>query len=920
MTPPRGYPADQAVDVALRDGSSVHIRPVRPEDRDAIRRFLGGMSAESLYLRSFGIPNVDWLSNWSVDVDYADRYGIVATSGPGEDTLAHAAYVRIDEHRAEVAFEVADRLHGQGLGTLMLAHLAGVAAQHGIQELRAVVMPSNHKMLDVFSSSGFPAEVVYEDGVTNVTIPTTISERTLEAFDRRQRTAAVSAVKSFLCPSSVALIGASRRPGTVGHQLLTNMLEAGFSGPVYPVNRHAREVLGQRTYRSVEEIGRPVELAVIAAPAAGVLEAARECAAAGVRALVVVSAGFAESEPAGAERQRELLRVCREAGMRLAGPNCIGVANLDPAVRLNATFATGRMAPGRIGFLTQSGGVGIALTDAISSLHLGLSSFVSVGNKPDISGNDLLDYWETDPATDMILLYLESFGNPRRFARVARRVATTKPILAVKSGSSAAGARATTSHTGTLLAASDVTVDALFRQAGVIRADTISELLHTAGLLAKQPAPAGGRVVVATNGGGPGVLCADACEAAGLTVPELSPPLQRRLRELLAPEAATANPVDMIATATAAEFGRALELLASSGECDAVIALAVPALSTTSAEVAAEVDEVAARCTGVTIVGVYMDDRQLPPPTREQPGAARFRFPEDAVTALAAAAGWSAWRKRPRGTLPALGGCDQPRATALIATAMASGADRLAPAQVGELLACYGLPTVSEHVAGTAAEAVVAAERLGFPVALKAIAPTLVHKSEVGGVRTGLQNGAEVAEAAAEIGAATARAGHGLTGWLVQRSVAAGVELLLGVVHDPSFGPVVACGAGGTDAELLQDVSVRITPLTDRDAAEMLRSLRIFPLLDGYRGRPRCDVSAVADALLRLSALVDAHPQIYEVDINPLIAGPAGISIVDARIRLEPPLPSPPVGALRAGAGTRASTMRADGDAAPDRQ
>ena len=889
------YPRENAVDVALRDGSTVSVRPVREQDREAIGQFLRSMSRDSLYLRAFGFPNIDRLTDWSIDVDYTDRYGLVVTTGGEQAIVAHAAYVKTGPGRAEVAFEVADSLQGQGIGTLLLGQLAGVAAQHGITEFTAMVLSDNYKMLDVFRQSGFPIRQEIADGVAEVAIPTLLSDATAEAFERRAQTSAIGAVQSFLRPRSVAVIGASRRPLSVGGALVRNLVDAGFAGAVYPVNRNGGEIHGLQAHPSVGELPEVVDLAVIAVPAAGVAAVARDCAAAGVRALLVITSEFAEAGDEGIARQRELLAICRQAGMRLIGPNCFGVLNNDPDVRLNATFATHAPSPGAVGMLSQSGGVAIALIEAADRLGLGLSSFVSVGNKADISGNDLLEYWEGDASTGVIVLYLESFGNPRRFARIARRVGASKPILAVKSGRTPAGARAASSHSAALVSASDVTVDALFRQAGVIRAETLGELLDTAALLGSQPLPRGGRVAILTNGGGPGIMCADACQAAGLDVVELSEELQQRLAQALSSSASLQNPIDTTATASAADFRRAIETLAEADACDVIITLFVPPLMTDPQEVATEIDAAAAGG-GVPVASVFMS-RELPTPSHA--GAPRFALPEDAVRAVARAVEYATWRSRPAGTVADPEGLRPDEARLITTAALARGADWLEPAEVASLFACYGLPLVATEVVATPAEAATAAARLGRPVALKAVATGLVHKTDAGGVRLDLQGGEEVLSAATEIRDAVARAGHELEGLVVQPMAPAGVELLLGVVHDPSFGPVIVCGAGGTAAELIGDVAVRITPLTDLDAREMLSSLRTFPLLDGYRGAPRCDVAAIEDVLLRLSALVEGNPEIAELDANPLLASPEGALIVDARVRVKKAVPPRPIGALR---------------------
>jgi len=708
-------------------------------------------------------------------------------------------------------------------------------------------------------------------------------------------------MRAFLAPRSVAVVGASRRRGTVAGELFHNLLTVGFNGPVYPVNPNTPVVQSVLAYPSLGEVPGPVDLAVLVVPAPAVIGAAREAAAKGVRALVVISAGFAETGPEGAERQARLLRVCRDAGMRLIGPNCLGVLNTDPDVRLDATFGPAVPLPGGVGFMSQSGALGLAIVDYANALGLGLSSFVSVGNKADISGNDLLNYWEQDDRTGLVLLYLESFGNPRKFARIARRVARSKPVLAVKSGRSAAGARASSSHTGALLAASDVTVDALFRQAGVIRTDTLAELFDVAALLANQPAPKGRRVGIVTNAGGPGIMCADACEAGGLEVVELSPELRAKLAEGLPAAAAVTNPVDMLASAPAEHYRRTVELVVASGEVDAAIVIFIPPLLTEPAEVAGAV-RAGAAAGSVPVLSVIMSAGELPrEPDEAGVRLPTYRFPEDAAHALARAAEYGSWRERPEGHVPDLPGMRHDEAVALLAASLAEGPQPrwLAPDEVAALLDCYGLPLAEWRLAGTAEEAGAAAEELGGPIALKAVAPLLLHKTEARGVRLGLAGAEHVRAAAEEMAAAVAAAGHTLERFLVQRMVGGGVELLVGVVNDASFGPVVACGAGGTAVELLKDVAVRITPLTDRDAADMVRSLATFPLLDGYRGAPKADVAALEDLLLRVSALVEAHPQVAELDCNPVKVLPHGAVVVDARVRVEPATPKLPLAARR---------------------
>jgi acetate---CoA ligase (ADP-forming) len=898
------YPVHREADVVLRDGSTVHVRPARLADAPEIERLLKGLSDRSTWLRFFsGFPNLDKAVQWATEVDYKRRYGLVATSGAEARVVGHAGFERQPDHpdRAEVAMEITDAMQGKGLGTILLGQLAEAASQIGVQVLDAEVLPENHQMVKVFRDSGFPVKTHSLPGVLLIEFPTSLSPEAREQFERREQVAATAAMRAFFQPRSVAVVGASRRRGTVSGELFHNLLAAGFNGPVYPVNPKASVVQSVVAYKSVLDVPGPVDLAVLALPAPCVVQAAEECAAKGVRAIVVISAGFAETGPEGAQRQRELLAVCRAAGMRLIGPNCLGIVNTDTEVRLDAAFGPIVPLPGRVGFLSQSGALGLAIIDYANALGLGLSSFVSVGNKADISSNDLLSFWEQDERTDLVLLYLESFGNPRKFARIARRVARTKPVLAVKSGRSAAGARATSSHTGALLAASDVTVDALFDQAGVIRTDSLAELFDVASLLANQPIPAGRRVGIVTNAGGPGIMCADACEAGGLQVVELSPQLQASLAEGLPAEAAVANPVDMLASAPPEHYRRTVELVVASGEVDAVIVIFIPPLPADTAAVAQAVRDAAGTAAAVPVLNVVMSSADPPFEDGDGPRLPRYQFPEDAAHALVRAVEYATWRQRPEGHMPELPEVRHDEAAALLAAALADGSGTrwLAPEEVARLLACYGVPVAEWRLAGSPEEAGAAAAELGGPVALKAVAPRLVHKTEAHAVRLHLTGADQVRTAAAEMAAAVAAEGYTVDEFLVQRMVGEGVELLVGVVHDASFGPVIACGAGGTAVELLKDVAVRITPLTDLDATEMVRSLATYPLLDGYRGAPRADVAALEDLLLRVSALVEAHPGIAELDCNPVKVLPDGAVVVDARVRVEAASPPPPLAARR---------------------
>jgi len=894
------YPSHREADVALRDGSTVHVRPARRDDRQAVLEFLRELSPDSRMLRFFtASANLEWAADRMTDVDYHDRVSLLATAGPGGTVVAHATYIKTVPGRAEVAFAIADAMQGRGLATILLGQMAEMAEEHGIRVFEAETLPNNRRMIDVFRESGFPVSMRSEPGAVIVEFPTSLTPGALEAFERREQTAAVAAMEHFFRPRSVAVIGASRARGGIPGEVFHNLLEYGFNGPVYPVNPESDVVQSVPAYPSVLDVPGPVDLAVVIVPAPAVVDVARECAERGVRALVVISSGFAEVGEEGRARQHELVAVCRSAGMRLIGPNCMGIVNTDPEVHLNATFAPDAPIPGRVGFLSQSGALGLAVIDRASSLGLGLSSFVSVGNKADISGNDLINYWEADQGTALILLYLESFGNPRKFSRITRRVGKRKPIVAVKSGRSQAGARATTSHTGALIAASDVTVDALFRQAGVIRTDSLAEMFDIASLLANQPPAAGGRVGIITNAGGPGILCADACEGHGLEVPPLPDDVQRELAGFLPPEAAVGNPVDVVASATGEDYRRAIELVATRGGVDALIVIFIPPLVTKAADVGAAVREAVAGLVGaVPVLSVFMSSAG-PPASLHGEGlrVPAFAFPEEAAAALARAVEYGRWRSEPEGVVPPFPDVRLDEAAAAIATALARGPGWLPPDEVASLLSCYGLSLAEWRLAASPSAAGRAARELGGPVALKAVAPTLVHKTEARGVRLSLTGPTRVTAAAREIAGEVGAAGHRVERFLVQRMVEGGVEMLVGMVHDPVFGPVVACGVGGVAVELMKDVAVRITPLTDLDAGAMVRSLATFPLLDGYRGAPKADVAALEDILLRVSALVEHHPEVAEMDCNPVKVLPEGAVIVDARVRVEVPVPRPPLGA-----------------------
>ncbi|HLK13108.1 MAG TPA: GNAT family N-acetyltransferase [Candidatus Binatia bacterium] len=886
-----------AVDAVLRDGGSVHVRALRPDDRTRLAEHFARLSPQSVYFRFFRAKKR--LTDAEIDeftrLDFTNAAALVATLGQGdaERIIGVGRWMVSAPGRAEVAFAVLDEHQGRGIGTLLLEHLAALARERGITEFEAEVLGENNRMLDVFAESGFSVRRALEGGVFHVSFPTAETPDFLAVHDRRERQAAAESVRPILAPRSVAVVGASRRPGTIGAALFANLRGCGFRGPVYAVNPNARALDGETVYPSVRAIGAPVDLAVIAVPAAAVEGVVADCAAAGVRGVVVISAGFAEASAAGREAERRLTALVRASGMRLVGPNCMGVLNTAPDVSLNATFAPSFPPAGNIAMLSQSGALGLAILDQVRSLNVGISSFVSVGNKADVSGNDLLSYWADDPQTGVIVLYLESFGNPRKFARIAPAVARRKPIVAVKSGRSAAGTRAASSHSAAL-ASLDIAVDACFEQAGVIRTTTLEELFDVAALLSTQPVPPGARVGVVTNAGGPAILLADACEARGLVLPPLDAATVAALRGFLPAAAGLANPVDMIASATPEQYVRAIGAVGGDANVDALVVLYVPPLVTQPEEIAAAI----ARGAGAVpaekpVLTVFMSARGAPPALAAGPRGAlpSYSFPENAAQALAAAERYGRWRRRPQGTPLVLPPFARAAVRAVADRALAGAAEPrwLEPDDVRTVLRAAGIEFAAMEVAAPA-DAVATAERLGYPLVAKAVAPGLVHKSDVGGVILGLDSAAAVARAVEALTERIAAAGRRLERVLLQREVAGGVEALVGVTTDPTFGPLVVCGLGGVLVELLRDVAHHLTPVTDVDAAEMVGRLRAARLLDGYRGSPPGDRAALVGVIQRVSALVEVLPELRELDLNPVKVLPPGRGAiaVDARVRLGP--------------------------------
>jgi len=724
-----------------------------------------------------------------------------------------------------------------------------------------------------------------EGAVGNEERPASIpssTRRTVPRYDMQE-------LDSILKPTSIAVVGASRTPNTIGHQILSNLILHGFTGPVYPINPNADSIHSIRAYPTIAAAPERPDMAIIVVPKERVTAVAEECGRAGVRGLVVISAGFRETGGEGAEREEELMRIVRRYYMRMVGPNCMGVLNTDPIVSMNATFAPVMPPFGRAAFVSQSGALGASVLDYASEYGIGISQFVSVGNKPDVSNNDVLEAWEHDPTVGLILMYVENFGNPRNFLEIARRITRTKPIIAVKSGRSTVGARAASSHTGAL-AASDVMVDALLAQAGVLRAGSIEELFDMAMALTDGGRPRSRSTVVLTNAGGPGILAADALEGHGLDVVELQPTTVERLRPLFPPEASLRNPLDMIASATPSNYRSALETLLSDPGISSAVAIFVPPLGVRQEDVAESIVEAKRNSPDKPILAVLMGRDGLPQGRNELHRAEipAYIFPESAARALAAMCRQREWESRAEGT-PYEPMVDRERAVRIVRRSLEAGAGKLPEQDVLELLECYGIPTATARLARSAEEAGTIASEIGFPVAMKIVARQIVHKSDVGGVRLGISNAEEARAAFDEIfgNARRAEPDAEIEGVLVQRMVRAGRETIAGVVRDETFGPLIMFGLGAIFVEALGDVVFRIAPIDELDARDMIRGIRGARVLDGVRGEPAADIDAIVDALLRLSRLALDIPQIGEMEINPLVATSGGIIAIDGRAILS---------------------------------
>jgi acyl-CoA synthetase (NDP forming)/GNAT superfamily N-acetyltransferase len=873
--------AERGTFALLTDGTTIEIRPARPDDFEAVRDMHARMSAENLYMRFFGVSRV---------AAEQEARRVCREPGPGRAALLAVldgrvigciSYQVIGGESAEVAMAVADDMHSRGIGTLMLEHMISLARGQGVRVFVAETLAENAPMLDVFAHAGLRPHRTLADGVYEFSFPLpggggdSESGAYRDAVAERERSADVASLRHVLVPASVAVIGVSRRPGSVGRAILDNIIDAGFSGRVYAVNPRGRElradeVDGVPWLPSAAALPEPVDLAVIAAPAAAVAHIADDCGQRGVKALVVTASGL------DAAARAELLAICRRHGMRLVGPTSFGVANT--ASSLNATFSAHHPGPGRAGLALQSGGVGIVLLEHLSRLGVGISSFVSLGDKDDVSGNDMLLWWESDAATKLAVLYLDSFGNPRKFARTARAVGRDMPVLTVEVGRSAAGRRLAAMRAAAA-AAPQLTRRALFEQAGVIATANLGELLDTTALLAAQPVPAGRRVGVVANTRGGGILAADACGDVSLLVATLAEDTRQALRALLPAVAAVAGPVDTTSAVRPGQFRRCLEVVGADPGVDAV--LAVTATTATSDLVA----EVCAARLPVPVAAAIMDQteavRLLPGPAEDSPAVPAYAYPESAARALGHAARYGTWRSTPPGTVPELDGLRQDQARELVDGFLA-GEPRggwLRRGQAVELLGCYGVPLLDSVTVTTEDDAAAAADRFGIPVALRADVPGRTDDT-----RLDLHGPAEVRRG---FGSLREAFGARMAGVIVQPMLSGGVEVKISVLEEQVFGPLVLFGLADTAADVLADRAARLAPLTDSDADQMLSSVRAAPLLLGRSGPPAADIASLKDMLLRVSQLAEDLPQVAELELSAVVAGQDGAVAITAQVRIQ---------------------------------
>jgi acyl-CoA synthetase (NDP forming)/RimJ/RimL family protein N-acetyltransferase len=889
------YPTAWDFDALLTDGRAIRIRPSKPSDAARLITFHQHLSPYSVYHRYFGVhPAIsENEARHVVEVDYAQRMCFVAEIA--DQFVGFASYEQLgpNNEAAEVSFCIADEMQHRGAATLLFESLAAYAKPFGIARFVAQVMTDNVAMLDLFGASGLESKLVRKDGTAYVDIELAMTPRYAAACDAREAVAEAASMAFILQPRSLAVVGASRRPGNAGHELVRSLLAGDFAGTVYPVNPHAESVCGVPAWPSLSSLPKPVDLVVVAVKPDLVRDIVLEAAAVGTRGMVIVSAGFGETGAEGAALESEVLAIARRSGMRVVGPNCLGVVNTDPMVRMNATFADLGLLPGHLALISQSGAVGLALAHQAKNQNLGLSMFVSVGNKLDVSSNDLLCFLERDERTSIIALYLESFGNPRKFARIASRVGRTKPIVALTAGRSSAGSRGARSHTAAA-ATPDVAVSALLKRSGVIKVQNLDELLDVSAVLLAGHLPQGRRVGLVGNSGGPLILAADACEAEGLSVPELGEKSQAALRGCVDQTAAVANPVDLTAEGRAEALEKAIAVLLNDDDLDALIVVVTELPALTSDEVRSAVNSLASTSDKPVVLCVLGDRGK---DARE---FSEIATPERAATALRLVSDYAQWRQDSAVTSSSEYG-ELAMTNATVRGVLEAHPDGgwLEIDVAARLLQSCGIDVVGTYPADDADDAVQIAESLGFPVALKARAGAIVHKSDVGGVALALQSSEDVRDAFNRM---AAQLGAEMCGAVVQRMAPQGVEAIVGVATDSSFGPVAMVGLGGVLTDLLGDHAFGVPPLSSDACNRMVESLRAAPLLDGYRGSPKVDRASLVHLLYLVGQLADELPELVELDLNPVIVHAGGATVVDCKLRLGATYtgPGPLFRALRA--------------------
>jgi acyl-CoA synthetase (NDP forming)/GNAT superfamily N-acetyltransferase len=879
----------------LADGTTVEIRAAGPGDFAAIKAMHEAMSPANTYLRFFSLSRTaaETEARRVTREPGPDHCALLALAG-GE-VVGTASYEVIKDpddgapgDTAEIAFAVADSMHHRGIAMLLLEHLVSAARAQQLRGFVAETLSENTPMIRVFSDAGLPVSSRRADGVVTVTIPLPPDDTGIELdayldrVARRELKANVASLRPLFAAESVVVIGAGRRHGSVGRSVIGNILKGGFGGRLYAVNPHAQQISGVPSFPDVAHLPEPPDLAVIAVPPPGVVDVAEACGAHGVRGLVVLTAGMDTAQSA------DLLAACRRHGMRLIGPNCFGIA--VPATGLDATFSATAPLAGVAGLVMQSGGLGFAMVDQLSRLGIGISSFASVGNKLDVSSNDMLMWWEQDGVTELAVMYIESFGNPRKFARTARRVGAKMPVLTVHAGRSEAGQQAAASHTRAI-ATPLVTREALFEQAGIIATPGYGELVEATALLATQPVPGGRTIAIVSNVGGAGVLAADACHDLGLSVHHPRGQSRRTLHSLMPEGSAVNGPVDTTATISREEFRLVVEHLAADEDVHAVIALVLP--TAPAPDIVAAIQEATVGKPLAAVVLNQSEGVRLLEPGR----VPAYGYPEAAVRAVARAVRYGEWRSLPHHAVPRFpdieGNDDEARAIVRAFLARTPGGGWLSHVDRHALLRAYGIPVApitTVHSEEDAAS-VFATSRASTAVVLKADVPGLVHKSDAGGVLLDLRGEADVREGYRTL---AARFGPRLHGVGVQQMITGGTEVMIGVADDMMFGPLVIFGIGGVATEVLADHSARMAPLTPYDADALIDSIRSAPLLRGHYGTPAADLVALRDMLMRISRLAEDIPEICELDLNPVIARPDGAIAVDSRMRVVPQAPHDP--------------------------